>query len=86
MRIDYHRDFKKEFRKLNPKQQLKFSERLDLFLNHQTHPLLRLHELSGEFTGNFSISIAGDLRAHFKYASQEHIILTRIGTHAQLHK
>ncbi len=86
MKIDYHREFKKSFRKLNPKQQVKFSERLCLLIEGKNLSQLNIHELSGEFTGIFSFSISGDLRAHFKYLSAQHILLIRVGTHAQLYE
>lgn len=86
MKIDYHRNFKKEFRKLNAKQQAQFAKRLALFIESPNHPLLRVHELAGVYKGNFSFSLTGDLRVHFIYLSAESVLLTRVGTHAQLYE
>lgn len=86
MKIDYHKTFKKEFRKLSAKQQAKFAQRIALFVEQPAHSQLRIHQLSGDFKDSFSFSIAGDLRVHFQYISENHILLTRIGTHAQLYE
>ncbi len=85
MKIDYHRHFKKDFRKLTAKQQQQFARRLALFINDPTDPQLRVHVLSGELEGIVSFSVSGDLRAHFRHVEKGHIILVRIGTHSQLY-
>lgn len=86
MKIDYSRDFKKDFLKLNSKQQTQFEDRIAIFLNNPTHPRLRLHKLRGKYQDTFSINISGDLRALFLYEADTEVLLIRIGTHAQLYE
>lgn len=65
MQIDFHTSFKKEFRKLSPKNQHYFDQRFLLFCQNKNNPLLNYHELSGELAEIYSINVTGDIRAQF---------------------
>lgn len=55
--------FEKAFLKLQKKWRLKFIQRLTLFLDDEFHPLLNTHELKGNRKGDWSFSVANDIRA-----------------------
>lgn len=85
MRIEYSKRFLKQYYKLTPKIQARFEERLILWRNEPDHPQLRLHELSGEYAGMYSINITGDVRALYEKVGDTYIIFGFIGTHSQLY-
>ena len=60
--VSFTRKFVKQFKKLAPKSQQQFKNRLEIFLNDQHHTSLRRHPLKGKYAGYYSIDIYGDLR------------------------
>lgn len=85
MNIRYTPDFKKQYARLQKKFQEQFDERLTLFLEDPTHPLLRVHPLKGAFVGYWSMNVSGDLRALYRMDGDDLIIFSLIGTHSQLY-
>ncbi len=85
MEFKFAQRFKKQFKKLPNEIQVKFSERLDLFIEDKTHPLLRVHPLQGKFAGYWSINITGDIRALYREEGDEIIIFALIGSHSSLY-
>lgn len=85
MTIQYAPKFKKQYKKLPVKLQLQFDERLLLFLEDPTNPILRIHPLKGTYSGYWSMNISGDLRALYLKKADELIIFALIGTHSQLY-
>jgi addiction module RelE/StbE family toxin len=85
MLVYYTKDFEKQFGRVGRAVQLKFKERLDLFLHNQNHPALRVHSLKGEYKGYLSMNITGDVRALYKEEGETIIIFAFIGTHSQLY-
>ena len=84
MEIEFRKEFKKNYKKLPKKVQEKFVERLNLFLEDQNHPLLRLHTLTGADYPIQTINITADYRAQV-LQSKNVISFLRIGTHSQLY-
>lgn len=84
MRVDYHKQFKKEHKKLQPKIKASFQERLEFFFIDKFHPLLNNHPLGGEFAGCRSIDVTGDYRAIF-VEQGELVKFLRINTHHELY-
>lgn len=78
--------FKKQFKKLTPKLQEQFEDRLQIFIDDPTSPTLRNHPLKGEYVGYWSINISGDFRAIYYKEGDEIIIFALIGTHSSLYK
>ncbi len=70
---------------MSPKLQNQFDERLQLFVEDPTNPMLRTHPLKGTYSGYWSINISGDLRAIYLKRGEELIIFALIGTHSQLY-
>lgn len=69
----------------NAKLDSQFQNRLKLLAENPTHPLLRLHRLSGKLCGFFSFSVTGDIRVLFEEISENEILLRDIGSHNQVY-
>lgn len=85
MKVVLRREFKKSFKKLPKKIQIRFGERLELLLSGANLSLLRIHQLSGDKYPLQSMNINGDYRALFlinKYS----VTFYEIGTHSELYE
>ncbi len=85
MIISYTARFKKQYQKLPKKIQLQFDERLKLFISDKSDPRLRVHPLSGNFAGYWSMNISGDLRALYRQDGDDIYIFALLGTLSQLY-
>ncbi len=85
MKIDFHRNFDKRFKKLNTRQRQQFKIKLTIFTQDQSHPTLNNHGLKGRYAGYRSINISGDFRAVFIQHSASHVEFIDIGSHSQLY-
>ncbi|MBI2464125.1 type II toxin-antitoxin system mRNA interferase toxin, RelE/StbE family [Candidatus Peregrinibacteria bacterium] len=85
LKADYHRDFKKDFKKLHPQEKERFQKKFLTFLQNPQNPELRDHALKGLLRGKRSFSITGDVRVIYRYLDKNSIILLRIGTHNQVY-
>lgn len=85
MKIYFHKNFEKQFKKLRPGEKKKTQERLELFLENPFDSLLNNHSLRGKYTDYRSISIGGDLRAIYKYLSDNEAIFVAVDTHSNLY-
>lgn len=86
MKIQYTTKFKKQYKKLPIKIQKKFDDRIILFVEDPTNPVLRVHPLQGSYSGYWSMNISGDLRAVYLKRSDELVIFALIGTHSQIYE
>jgi mRNA interferase YafQ len=82
--------FEKAFLKLQAKWRNKFIGQLDLFLDDEFHPLLKTHELKGSRKGEWSFSVANDIRAIYRKetANQRTVIIFTfidIGSHSKVY-
>lgn len=85
MKFQYTSKFKKQYKKLPPKIQKQFDDRLRLFVMEPKNPVLRTHPLKGLYQGYWSINLNGDFRAIYLQKGEEIIIFALIGTHSQLY-
>ena len=85
MRISYHRDFEKGYRKLSKREQARLRERILLFSEDESHPLLNNHALRGKYEGYRSINIGGDLRVIYRELARHMVRFVEIGTHDHLY-
>lgn len=85
MRLHFHRDFEKRFKRLKKNEQKKARERIQIFQDNPFRPILHNHPLQGKYTGYRSIDITGDLRAVFKTTKKEDYWFVRIGTRPELY-
>lgn len=87
MDIKFTKRFRKQLKKAPVKVQQALEERLDIFLDDTSHPLLNNHALHGEYSGLRSINITGDWRALFKEVDGGEIyFFVLFGTHSNLYK
>lgn len=88
MKIERHPNFKKSYKKRiasNPQLVKKTEDRITLFKNDQTNPLLKDHQLTGARNAFRAFSITGDIRIIYLQVSKDHVILLDIGTHNQVY-
>lgn len=81
----YHKDFKKDFKKLPLNVKRHFGERFLLVLENTADPILRDHPLVGILRGKRAFSVGGDVRVIYQFLSKSTILLLRIGSHNQVY-
>ena len=87
MKIKYHREFAKNYRKRispNPKLVSQFEKQLHRFLTNPNDSILRDHKLVGEKHEFRAFSVTGDIRVVYKIVNNE-IWLYDIGSHNQVY-
>lgn len=88
MEIKYSKDFVKHFQKRIPQNsslEKKFQERLNLFLNDKTNPLLKDHQLVGQKRNFRSFSVTGNVRVIYSPEPDGSVVFVDIGTHNQVY-
>lgn len=86
MRVYFHRNFEKQYKKLSKTEKQRVKERLVLFLGDEFHPMLNNHPLSGKYNGYRSINITGDLRAIYKFQNPDMRIFVAVDNHSNLYR
>jgi mRNA-degrading endonuclease YafQ of YafQ-DinJ toxin-antitoxin module len=84
MKVYFHKNFQKQLHKAPKNIQNKFFERLTLFVDEPTNPLLRIHTLRGDKFSYESMNVNSDYRALF-LQSQTGVTFYEIGTHSELY-
>ncbi|MBM3208764.1 type II toxin-antitoxin system mRNA interferase toxin, RelE/StbE family [Candidatus Shapirobacteria bacterium] len=87
MEIVYHKQFLKHYRlRIFPHKKLdiQFAERLKLFVQDSTHPLLKDHRLVGKKKEYRAFAITGDIRVVYK-KENDTLFLYDVGTHPQVY-
>ena len=85
MRVIFHKNFKKGYKKLSEKTQNKFKERLKLFLTDPYNSVLNNHALHGKWQDFRSINITGDIRVIYKPVDSQTIKFVLIDSHSNLY-
>ncbi|OHA24569.1 MAG: hypothetical protein A3B11_00230 [Candidatus Taylorbacteria bacterium RIFCSPLOWO2_01_FULL_44_26] len=86
MRVDYHSNFKKQFKKLPKSIQDKFYLRLKVFLDNPFASELNNHALKGRYRECRSINVTGDMRTVYSMKEGKDIIVfLLIGSHSELY-
>jgi addiction module RelE/StbE family toxin len=85
MRVVFHKNFDKSYKKCSKKVQTQFQKRLKLLLENPYHPLLENHALHEEWKDFRSINITGDYRALYYYLNDNTIEFIIIDTHSNLY-
>ena len=78
--------YKKQYRELSEKIQIKINERLAIFLVDEFSPILNNHNLHGEYENCRSINVTGDFRLIYMKMSGDVRYLLEVGTHNQLYE
>lgn len=86
MRIILHRNFEKQYKKLNQKEKEKFKEKRNIFLQNPFHPILNNHELHGKYKGFRSIKITADLRVIYELVKKDIALFLTIDSHSNLYQ
>lgn len=86
MKIRFHQNFDKQYKKLRPVEKKKTLKRLQVFLENPFGPLLDNHPLRGKYTDYRSINITGDLRALYKILSDDECVFVIVDSHSNLYK
>lgn len=86
MQLFRHKNFTKQYHKLNSNQQALINEAIFLFYKNPFDIKLRNHALKGKYKDCNSIDAAFDLRIIFKQEKNYAIvILLKVGSHNQLY-
>lgn len=85
MIIRFHKNFEKQYKKLNHRQKARTKERLQIFLENPFDPRLNNDPLKGKYLDYRSVNISGDLRAIYKFVSEDEAIFVALGTHSELY-
>ena len=86
MKILFHKNFSKGYKKLRQNIRIKFKQRLKIFMEDPFSPFLNNHALHGEWQDFWSINITGDLRAIYKPLDRNAVEFIVIDTHSNLYK
>ena len=84
MQIEYHKHLKKQYSKLSQKIQVKFANRLKVFVDNPFDKGLNNHPLHGDYSEYRSINVTGDIRAVYEVRGNTVIFLI-IDTHSNLY-
>ena len=87
MKVEFTKDFTKTFKKRftnRPSIQNRLEERVRLFINNSTSPMLKDHALGGKMEGFRSFSVTGDVRVIY-YIYEDIAYFVDIGTHNQVY-
>ncbi len=84
VKIEYRKNFIKQYSKLNRKQQQAADKAVTCFVANPKTKRLRLHKLKGAYSETYSISAGGDLRLHFvvRSSSTDVAVFVAVGTRA----
>ena len=87
MKINYTKKFIKKLNKLPIPIQIKFENKLKLFIKDTFSYKLNNHKLKGKLQGCRSINITGDYRAVYEELKNGQIIFfLMIGTHSEIYE
>jgi len=85
MKILFHRNFNRSYKKLPSRAKERFKERLLLFANNPFDPLLNNHNLHGKWQDYRSINISGEVRAIYKNINKTEVEFVLLDTHGNLY-
>ena len=85
MKIVFHKNFEKRYKKLSNNIKQKVKEKNILFEKDPYNLVLNNHALNGKHMGYRSISITGDIRIIYKFLDKDIVLFSEIGTHSELY-
>ena len=88
MKIDYHREFQKNYlKRIKRNRNLNqiFHEKVILFVEDLHNPILKDHALVGKQRGLRSFSITGDVRVVYRPIKKNLVLFLDIGSHNQVY-
>lgn len=85
MKIFFHRNFEKQYKKLRKSEKERLREKIGVFTTDRFDPILNNHPLRGRYKGYRSINVAGDLRLIYKELKLDTFLFVTIDTHSKLY-
>lgn len=85
MKIVFHRNFEKRYKKLSDNLKRKVKEKNILFEKDPYDPVLNNHALKGKYLGYRSFNITGNIRIIYKFLEKDIALFSEIGTHSELY-
>ena len=86
MKIQFHRQFRKQYKKLPKQSRKQVNDALEIFRKNPFDPSLENHPLSGTMKGQRAISAGFDLRIIFQEKDGYAVVLMiAVGTHEQVY-
>jgi len=86
MKLEFLKEYQKQFDKLRRNEKTRVQASLRLFLNNPDSPPLQRHALKGEYLGYQSINAGGDLRLLFYEKDDKFtFVFVKVGSHSQLY-
>ena len=85
MQVQTHKRYDRMWADLTHAQKKQVLGALKLFITNQNKSQLRIHQLSGKYYPQYSLTVADDLRVHFLIIKKNRIVLMMVGTHDQLY-
>jgi addiction module RelE/StbE family toxin len=86
MKIKFHKNFEKKYKRLPVKLKLKVKERNKIFSENPFDPVLNNHALQGKYHGYRSINITGDIRIVYNLLDKNIALFVDIDSHSNLYK
>lgn len=85
MKIIFHKNFEKKYKKLSKEIKLKVKEKNVLFAEDPYSPVLNNHALHGKYSSYRSFNVTGDIRIIYKLIDNNTALLSEISTHSKLY-
>jgi len=86
MKIRYHKNFEKKFKKLSPDVKKNVVSAVRIFSKNPFYTALKNHPLKGSLKGKRAFSVTGDVRIIFEeYDGYVLVIMLDVGTHNQVY-
>ena len=74
MKIDFHRNYLKAYKKLRKSIQLQAEELIKLFIQDRKDPLLKDHPLHGRMKDKRAFSVTGDYRIVYEKLENDEVV------------
>ncbi|MFP4539874.1 MAG: type II toxin-antitoxin system YafQ family toxin [Candidatus Paceibacterota bacterium] len=86
MKIKFHKNFEKKYKKLPTKLRSKVKDRNRIFSEDPFDPVLNNHALQGRYRGYRSINITGDIRVVYRFLDKNKALFVDIDSHSNLYR
>lgn len=85
MKIIFHKNFERKYKKVSFRIKTKIKERNKIFIEDPFDQALNNHALQGKYFGYRSINITGDIRIVYKFLDKDKVLFVDIDSHSNLH-
>ncbi len=86
MKIKFHKNFEKKYKRLPVKLKQKVKERNKIFSQDPFEPILNNHALQGKYYGYRSINVTGDIRIIYKFLDKNTALFVDVDSHSNLYQ